>query len=194
MIHDIDVLRFVCGEIDSVQALTSSAGRGLPINDTAVVSVSFAGGALGTITMSDAVAAPWAWDLTSGENPFFGRTDENCYLLAGSEASLAVPSMRLWRYPGAIGWATELAEDRVPVATGDPYARQLAHFLAVIRGDERPVVGARDATATLAATLAVEEAAAAGHRIALSGHRTDVFGIGPGDRDQGLATSVNSAP
>lgn len=76
LIHDIDVLRFVCGEITSVQAIVSSAGRGLPINDTAVVSLRFAGGGLGTITMSDAVAAPWAWDITSGENPFFGRTDE----------------------------------------------------------------------------------------------------------------------
>ena len=52
------------------------------------------------------MAAPWAWDLTAGENPFFGRTDENCYLLAGSEASLAVPSMRLWRYANEVGWAS----------------------------------------------------------------------------------------
>lgn len=171
LIHDIDVLRFVCGEITSVQAIVSSAGRGLPINDTAVVSLRFAGGGLGTITMSDAVAAPWAWDITSGENPFFGRTDENCYLLTGSEASLAVPGMRLWRYPEAAGWGAELSEERLAVAPGDPYARQLTHFLAVIRGAERPVIGAADATATLAATLAVEEAAAAGRRIDLADGR-----------------------
>jgi len=169
LIHDIDALRFVCGEIESVQAMVSSAGRALPFSDTAVVSMRFATGAVGTITMSDAVAAPWAWDLTSGENPSFGRTDENCYLLAGSDASLAVPSLRLWRYQGQAGWGAPLSEERVDHAPGDPYARQLTHFLAVIGGREQPVVGAADATATLAATLAVEEAAAAGCRIALPG-------------------------
>ncbi len=169
LIHDIDLLRFVCGEIESVQALVSSAGRGLPINDTAVVTMRFTDGALGTITMSDAVAAPWAWDLTSGENPFFGRTDENCYLLAGSEASLAVPSMRLWRYADEVGWAAPLTEERLTVEPGDPYARQLRHFLAVIRGEVEPVVSGADATATLAATLAVERAAADGRPVDLRG-------------------------
>ncbi len=168
LIHDIDVLRFVCGEIDSVQAIVSAAGRGLPLADTAVVALRFASGALGTITMSDTVTAPWAWDLTAGENPFFGQNDQNCYLLAGSAASLAVPSLRLWRYPGEIGWAADLAEERVAVTPADPYVRQLAHFRAVIRGDERPVIDARDATATLAATLAVEEAAASGRRMDLA--------------------------
>lgn len=167
LIHDIDLLRFVCGEIASVQALVSTAGRGLPINDSAVVSLQFADGALGTITMSDAVAAPWAWDITSGENPFFGHTDENCYLLAGSEASLAVPSLRLWRYAGEVGWGAPLTEERLPLEPGDPYARQLAHFRAVIRGAEKPVITGADATATLAATLAVEEAAAAGRPVEL---------------------------
>jgi predicted dehydrogenase len=184
LIHDIDVLRFVCGEIDSVQALVSSAGRGLPINDTAVVSLRFVSGAVGSITMSDAVAAPWAWDLTAGENPFFGRTDENCYLLAGSAGSLAVPSLRLWRYPGEIGWAADLAEERVAVTPGDPYARQLAHFRAVVRGNERPVIDARDATATLAATLAVEEAAAAGRRIDLAADGRSSNRPHPGVRDE----------
>lgn len=167
LIHDIDLLRFVCGDIESVQALVSTSGRGLPINDTAVVALRFASGALGTITMSDAVAAPWAWDLTSGENPFFGRTNENCYLLAGSDASLAVPSMRLWRYVDEVGWGSPLSEESVAVEPGDPYARQLSHFLAVIRGEELPVITGTDATATLAATLAVEEAAAAGRPIQL---------------------------
>jgi predicted dehydrogenase len=167
LIHDIDLLRFVCGEIESVQAMVSTAGRGLPINDSAVVSLRFISGALGTITMSDAVTAPWAWDLTSGENPFFGHTNENCYLLAGSDASLAMPSLRLWRYAGEVGWGAPLAEEAVPVAHGDPYARQLSHFLAVIRGEEHPVITGADATATLAATLAVEEAAEAGRPVQL---------------------------
>ncbi|WP_420124310.1 Gfo/Idh/MocA family oxidoreductase [Nakamurella sp.] len=187
LIHDVDVLRFVCGEIDTVQAIASSAGRGLPITDTAAVALRFASGAVGTITLSDAVAAPWAWDLTAGENPAFGRTDEQCYLLAGTAGSLAVPGLRWWRYPdpdaATAGWHRTLVEERLPVVRADPYARQLAHFRAVVRGEATPLVGVRDATATLAATLAVEEAAATGRPVDLAPPAERPAPVDPGPVD-----------
>ena len=117
--------------------------------------------------MSDAVAAPWAWDLTSGENPFFSHNTENCYLLAGTEGSLAVPQLKLWRYGTESGWGAALSTEIVPYEPADPYTRQLGHFLAVIRGTEQPVITGADATRTLAATLAVERAAASGNTITL---------------------------
>src|SRR5450432_4209471 len=67
LIHDIDDLRFICGEIASVQAVTSSAVRGFAVEDTAAITLCFADGAIGTATLSDAVPAPWSWELTSGE-------------------------------------------------------------------------------------------------------------------------------
>jgi len=66
LIHDVDTLRFICGEIESLQAMVSNRARGLPFSDTAAVTVRFVNGAVGTISMSDVVAAPWAWDLASG--------------------------------------------------------------------------------------------------------------------------------
>ncbi len=137
LIHDVDVLRFVCGEIDVIQAIASSAGRGLPITDTAAVALRFASGAVGTITLSDTAAAPWAWDITAGENPAFGRTDENCYLLTGSDGSLAVPGLAVVARPGrGQGRLAPRPGAGAPaVVPADPYARQLAHFRAVIRGE-----------------------------------------------------------
>ena len=167
LIHDIDVLRLVCGEITSVQAITSNGVRGLPINETAVVALRFANGALGTVTMSDAVAAPWAWDLNAGENPFFGHNKENCYLFAGTQGALAVPRLTLWRYQGERGWGADLSRETVDVEQGDPYVLQLRHFLAVIRGEQEPVITGEDATRTLAATLAVEQAAENGGTVTL---------------------------
>jgi predicted dehydrogenase len=168
LIHDIDTLRFVCGEIESLQAVVTNGARGLPINDTAAVVLRFVDGAVGTISMSDAVAAPWAWDLTSGENPFFGRNTENCYLLAGTEGALAVPQLKLWHYGAESGWGAALSTELVPFEPGDPYVRQLGHFVAVILGEEQPISTGADATRTLAATLAVERAAAGGSIITLS--------------------------
>ena len=69
LIHDIDLLRFLCGPITSVRALMSNAVRRNPVEETAGILLGFASGAIGTVTVSDAVPAPWSWELTAGENP-----------------------------------------------------------------------------------------------------------------------------
>ena len=53
LIHDIDLMRHLYGEVDSVQALASNAVRGFEVEDTAVVALRFRNGALGTVTVSD---------------------------------------------------------------------------------------------------------------------------------------------
>ncbi|HTR57815.1 MAG TPA: Gfo/Idh/MocA family oxidoreductase [Casimicrobiaceae bacterium] len=167
LIHDIDDLRFVCGEIASVQAMVSNVVRGFPVEDTAAITLRFAGGALGTVTLSDAVPAPWSWELTTGESPLYPQRPENCYLFAGTAGSLTVPKLELWRYRGEQSWTAPLEKEKIEVATEDPLTRQLRHFARVIRGEESPRITGADATRTLAATLAVSESAASGHAIRL---------------------------
>jgi predicted dehydrogenase len=168
LIHDIDDLRFICGEIASVQAMTANAARGNAVEDTAVIALRFADGALGTVTLSDAVAAPWSWEITSGEAANYPQRPENCYLFAGTKGSLAVPKLELWHYPGDSGWEAPLACERLEVAAEDPQVRQLRHFCRVVRGEEEPIITGTDATQTLSVTLAVGEAAETGRRIDLA--------------------------
>jgi predicted dehydrogenase len=148
-IHDVDDLRYVCGEITEVCALASNAVRGFAVEDSAAVSLRFENGALGTITVSDTVAAPWSWEIGSGENPVYPQRTENCYLFCGTGGSLAVPRMELWRYTGRTGWHAPLEKETFEVEQADPQARQLRHFLAVIRGQEPPRASGADATRTL---------------------------------------------
>ncbi len=162
LIHDLDDLRYVCGEIESVQAYCSSSVRGFAVEDTAALSLRFAGGALGTVITSDAVAAPWSWELTSGENALFPQQRENCYLFAGVAASLTVPKLELWRYPGEEGWTAPLCCERIAVEPADPLERQLRHFCRVIRGEEAPRITGADATRTLSVVLAAKRAAELG--------------------------------
>jgi len=56
----------------------------------------------------------------------------------------------------------------LPLETEDAYTLQMRHFAAVIRGEERPRIDAADATRSLAATVAVHEAAKTGQRVTLS--------------------------
>ncbi|OCK57891.1 Gfo/Idh/MocA family oxidoreductase [Bradyrhizobium sp. LMTR 3] len=165
LVHDIDNLRFICGEIAEVQAMTSHKARGFAVEDTAGLLLKFAGGAIGTVTLSDATPAPWSWELSSGENGAYPKQDQPCYLFAGTRGSLSVPTMELWSYPDEGGWYAPLSRTAVDVPAADPLVEQLRHFCAVIAGREAPLISAKDATGTLAVVEAVREAAVTGNRV-----------------------------
>ncbi len=95
LIHDVDLLRYLCGEVVSAQAFESNALRGAEVEETAVVLLEFANGVLGTVNVSDIIAAPWSWELTSGENPVYPHTRETCYMIGGTRGSLTVPTLDL---------------------------------------------------------------------------------------------------
>jgi len=158
-IHDIDDLRFVCGEIGQVRAITSNCARELAVEDSAAVALRFANGALGTLTVSDAVAAPWSWELASGENPVYPPQEESCYFFSGTEGALAVPRMALFSYGEKKGWYAPLTKKTLDVRREDPQPRQLRHFCRVIRGEEAPRIDGADATRTLAVVEAIRKAA-----------------------------------
>ena len=94
MIHDIDLLRYLCGEIVSVQATESRSVRGFEVEDTAAAIITFANGALGTLTISDTVVSPWSWELTLGENPAYPKTGEFCCLIGGTRRLPVDPGSR----------------------------------------------------------------------------------------------------
>jgi predicted dehydrogenase len=163
LIHEIDNLRMLIGEVVQVQAMASNAVRGFDVEDTAAIGLRFEGGALGTFLLSDAAASPRSWEQTAGENPAYDHhADEDCYIVAGERGSLNVPTMRLRTAQGEASWWSPLATEVLAGDAGDPLARQLAHFCAVIRGVEEPRVSAGDAARTLRTTLAIAESARQG--------------------------------
>ena len=165
LVHDIDALRYLCGEIDTVQAVTGHAARGFAVEDSAAVLLRFRSGALATLTLSDAVPSPWCWDQTADENPAFVRHAGNAYRICGTEASLEMPEMALWRYTGQRGWSEPLTREVLEVRRCNPLLAQMRHFLRVIRREEAPLVSGHDGAATLAATLAVHRSARTGEAV-----------------------------
>lgn len=156
LIHDMDSLRCLCGEIVQVQAMASRSVRGFEVEDSAVVSLRFASGALGSFTLSDTAAAPLSWEQTSGENPEYPRhADQDCYFIAGTQGSLAVPTLRTWRYPGERSWMVPFAQDQLPHAEIDPLSAQLEHFCDVIARRCAPLVSVADALQSLRVVEAV---------------------------------------
>jgi predicted dehydrogenase len=168
LIHDIDLLRHLIGEVTSVQAMTANATRGFAVEDTAALLLRFADGALATLLTSDATPAPWNYDLGAGELERYPQQDADAAYLCGTEGSLTLPRLQLWRYPGSRGWAEPLTEERTAPMRADPYDEQLRHLRAVVEGHEAPLCGGRDAMATLRCALAVHEAAARGTTVTLA--------------------------
>ena len=66
--HEVNSLLSLVGDIVSVQAMTSHAVRGFPVEDTAAIVFRFANGALGTFLLSDTAASARSWEQTSQEN------------------------------------------------------------------------------------------------------------------------------
>lgn len=161
LIHEIDSLRFICGEITQVYAQSSSAVRGFAVEDTLTATLTFANGAFGSILLSDAAVAPWSYEATTGENPLYFRTAADCYHFVGTAGALAFPSMQLWRYadPQRVGWQHPMTMNPQSVVAADPLVRQLEHFCRVIRGEEAPFVSAAEGTRALAVILALHKSA-----------------------------------
>ncbi len=171
LIHELDSLRFICGEVRSVFAQSSSTARGLEVEDSLSATLTFENGVLGSILASDATPAPWSYEMNTGENPHYFHTNENCYRFFGTMGSLAFPQMELWRYADESrkGWQHAMEMTRCEVEHADPLVRQLKHFCRVARHEEKPLVDARDGARSLAVALAVLESNRCHSLVELSG-------------------------
>lgn len=165
MIHKVHNLRMLCGDIVAVQAFKSHAARDFPVEDTVAINLRFASGALGTFMLSDTAASARSWEQTSQENKAYPTyDDEDCYLVAGTDGSLAVPTMRLKTYARHEdrSWWKPFEAGVVGMVRDDPIKHQMAHFAAVARGAAAPLVTARDGLKNLQITEAIVTAATSG--------------------------------
>jgi predicted dehydrogenase len=166
MVHEVDNLRALCGEIVSVQAMASNRIRGFEVEDTVSITLGFSNGALGSFLLSDAAASARSWEQTSQENRSYpSYDDEDCYVIAGTQGSLAVPTMRLKTYSGKQSWWEPFDISTLDVEREDPLELQLEHFIAVIRDQAQPLVSGYDGLQTLRITRAIAEAAATGKTV-----------------------------
>ncbi len=147
MIHEIGLMRYFYGEIDSVFASASSFIREFEVEDTVAVTLHFANGALGTFLLSDVAASNRSWEMTSGENPAYPHFPHgNCYHFAGTNGSLDFPDMAVCYYGSDTdpSWWRSFEQAKLEVKRGDPLERQLDHFVDVICGRASPRVSAKD--------------------------------------------------
>ncbi|MFK5979441.1 MAG: Gfo/Idh/MocA family oxidoreductase [Rhizobiaceae bacterium] len=162
MIHDVDLLRHFCGDVRCVQAQQSNALRGHAVEDTAVILLKFTSGALGTVTVSDTIAAPWSWELTAGENPVYPETDTTSTMIGGTAGSLSIPDLGFWQHDNAPSWWNPISRTPLAHDDGDPLQLQIRHFADVILRNAEPIMSGQEGLATLKVMGAIKEAAQTG--------------------------------
>lgn len=165
LIHEVDLVRFLCGEIVGVQAITRQLIRPWDFDDTASLLIHLASGAIGTMFISESTSSPWSWESSVSSGMGFHNAGQDYAFFMGTEASLSFPSLTIWEYDdgdGEPGWFSPLHKRRVDAAGADPYAEQIAHFAQVIRSGVQPIVSGEDGLRSLAVVEAVVEAGRTG--------------------------------
>ncbi|KNG95626.1 Gfo/Idh/MocA family protein [Pseudaestuariivita atlantica] len=154
LVHDIDVLRFVMGEITGIVALPGRRLRGSDRIESGAVALQFASGATGAISFADTAPSPWGFEAGTGENPNIGTTGQDMMWITGTEGGVSFPSLTLW---SGTEWAHPATPERLDAPATVPLDAQLDHFLDVIVGAP-PRISAEDGAATLDIALKIEEA------------------------------------
>jgi predicted dehydrogenase len=155
LVHDIDFLRFVVGEIATTTALRGKGLRGKDRIESGAIALAFENGATGTISFADTAPTPWGFEAGTGENPNIGTTGQDMVWIMGTKGAISFPSMTLW---AGTNWqdAAQVqplapAKNAVP-----PLTAQLDHFIDVMDGAP-PLIDVADAIRTLAIAQNIEE-------------------------------------
>lgn len=176
LIHEIDILHYLLGShIVRVAAFEAPKRRGHDAEEGGAIILHFDNGVVGTFLLSDAVVSPHAFEMGTRENPVIPRAGKDVYRIFGTEGTLSVPDLRRSFYDVADGreksWNSELSEvtetleawlseeERAKV----PFELQVAHFVRVIRGNEKPVCSGEDGLAAVRVAEAVRVALRTGH-------------------------------
>ena len=154
LVHDIDLLRFVIGEITQTAALRGASLRGTDRIESGAIALAFRNGATGTISFADTTPSPWGFEAGTGENPNIGETGQDMMWITGTKGAISFPSMTVW---AGTEWGT--AASRTPFErarnTKTPLEAQLDHFIEVMGGAD-PLIDVADATRTLAVAGRIE--------------------------------------
>jgi len=155
LVHDIDLLRYIMGEIVDVVGLPGHSLRGSDRLESGSVVFQFASGATAAVSFADTAPSPWGFEAGTGENPHIATTGQEMWWITGTKGGVSFPSLTLWT--GAKDWSQAPQPQVQPIQTTVPFDRQLDHFLVVIYRLSVPLISVRDARQTLATTLQVEE-------------------------------------
>jgi predicted dehydrogenase len=165
LVHDIDLICYLLGPVQFVQAFTSNRNRKYKVEDTAAVSLVFKSGALCTLNISDTIVAPWSYELTAGENPAYPITNQSAYMIGGTKGSLQFPNLKNWFYKNERSWWNKILVKEDKKKDDNTLVNQIDHFTEVVLKKIKPKVNGNDGLASLKIFAAITKSAKIGKKV-----------------------------
>ncbi|GAA5924848.1 transcription regulator GAL80 [Sporobolomyces koalae] len=164
LVHDIDLFRYLFGNITRVYCEMGHKTRGFDVEETGAITLRFASGTVGTFVFSDAAASPASFESATGENPLVPQLGQPIYNVLGTKGSFSFPELKLFRYTDdSQAWFDRLVIDPAsPIDPTPPFTHQLRHFVQVIRNELEPNCSAQDALLTILTLESILESAKTG--------------------------------
>ena len=165
LIHEIDMLRYLLGEIVEVSAFTSNKVQMTNVEDTSSILFRFQSGVLATVIISDATPSPWHFEGSTGENPNIAHTGQDGLRIFGTKGAVEFPSLRNWSHSNQDGhWGDEIfqvakASNNQNMNGEFALRAQLFHFAEVISKAEIPIVTANDGMENIRVAEAIMQSA-----------------------------------
>ena len=154
LVHDVDILRYILGEVTEIRALGSAHIRNANRTESGAAIMRFDNGAVAAISFADTAPSPWGFEAGTGENPHIAASHQDMMWITGTAGSVAFPSMTQWS--GAQDWSESPKPKRLDLPETDPLATQLNHFVEVVARKSEPLISVFDATETLKVALELE--------------------------------------
>jgi len=158
-VYHLDLVRWLAGQdIDSVSAEIATIGPRESAEDSALVSVTFADGAMGQLFLSHTTSLPVGHHMQRVE--VYGTTGS-----AWASPATQSPVMRVFVESAADPALLGMTDIRVPET--DPWTRTIEHFVTCIRDGATPLTTFDDGRRAMQAVLASYRSAAEGRRVRL---------------------------
>lgn len=154
--HEVDLLRFLFGEVATIAGAGSNAIRRARRIESGGAVLGFRSGLVATIAFADTAPSVWGFEHATGENPNIAATGQDSLMISGTEGAVSFPSLRVWT--GAADWSQAPAMRVAEAGEGVPLVRQLEHFADVIAGRAAPLNDGESGRETHRITLEIERA------------------------------------
>lgn len=152
--HDLDLLRYLFGDVGEITGLSSKAQRNAGRIESGGVILRHKSGTLTTLSFADTTPSPWGFEAGTRENPNIAGSGQDMLFVMGTKGAISFPSLTCWS--GSLSWNDPQSAEILSTDRSTPLIAQLEHFAAVIKGAP-PLITAREGMETLRLTLRVQE-------------------------------------
>lgn len=175
--HQLDILRWFMGPVAEVQGYFSTLNHpGVEVEDTAVASLRFVNGGLGSIlaSVSQKPGIHTKVHIHGANGASVGvETDRGATFIAGMTNIPEPPLNDIWTIPGEEHLLAGFQEsDRATISKVDPtvhyHALQFKDFFEAVRSNKSPLVTAEDGRATVELFAAIYKSSREGRSIRLA--------------------------